>query len=541
MSSVTADADAGPNAVAAPREKPALPRSAAGLGGPWLMTAVVSVATFMEILDTSIANVALDHISGSLGVAIDQGTWIVTCYLVANAIVIPISGFLSKAIGRKRYFLISIALFTLSSLVCAVSTSLSMLILARVFQGIGGGGLAPVEQSMIADSFPPEKRGQAFAAFGLVVVVAPIIGPTIGGYITDVISWHWIFLINVPVGIMAFVATTAVVREPKALVEETAALRRGGLKLDWIGFLSTAIGLGGLLVMLDRGQQEDWFSSNLIIVMGIMAVVGIGGMVAWEINHKDPIVPINLLANRNFAITVLLMMILGVLVFGTIQLVPQMLQQVFQYNAYDAGLALTYGGAIAIVGMPFAGMLTGKIDTRFLLFPAFVSQAVAFWYFSQFSVESTFAQAAWGRFFISLGLPFLFIPISTVAYVGLKPGEADKASAMLNFFRNLGGAFGISLAQTLLTRREQFHQDRMTETLNQFNPVFRDSLAKTTALVGGDRQVALGQIYSQVQRQSAMFSYVEVFHVLMWMVIGVLPFILVLKPGGSGGDAPPAH
>ena len=537
MSSVTADADA----ASASREKPALPRSAAGLGGPWLMTAVVSVATFMEILDTSIANVALDHISGSLGVAIDQGTWIVTCYLVANAIVIPISGFLSKAIGRKRYFLISIALFTLSSLVCAVSTNLSMLILARVFQGIGGGGLAPVEQSMIADSFPPEKRGQAFAAFGLVVVVAPIIGPTIGGYITDAISWHWIFFINVPVGIMAFFATTAVAREPKALVEETAALRKGGLKLDWIGFLSTAIGLGGLLVMLDRGQQEDWFSSNLIIAMGIMAVVGLGGMVAWEINHKDPIVPVNLLANRNFAITVLLMMILGVLVFGTIQLVPQMLQQVFHYNAYDAGLALTYGGVIAIFGMPFAGMLTGKIDTRFLLFPAFVSQAVAFWYFSQFSVDSTFASAAWGRFFISLGLPFLFIPISTVAYVGLKPGEADKASAMLNFFRNLGGAFGISLAQTLLTRREQFHQDRMTETLNQLNPVFRDSLAKTTTLVGGDHQVALAQIYSQVQRQAAMFSYVEVFHVLMWMVIAVLPFILVLKPGGSGDDAPPAH
>ena len=539
MSSLAADDS--PATPAVEPEDAALPRSAAGPGGPWLMTAVVSVATFMEILDTSIANVALDNISGSLGVATDQGTWIVTTYLVANAIIIPISGFLSKAIGRKRYFLISIALFTLSSLLCAVSTSLPMLIFARVFQGIGGGGLAPVEQSMIADSFPPEKRGQAFGAFGLVVIVAPIIGPTIGGYITDVISWHWIFFINVPVGIMAFFATLAVAREPKTLVEETAAMRRDGLKLDWIGFLTTAIGLGGLLVMLDRGQQEDWFSSHLIITMGVMAVVGLGGMVAWEINHKDPIVPVNLLANRNFSITVLLMMILGVLVFGTLQLVPQMLQQVFQYNAYDAGLALTYGGAIAIVGMPFAGQLTGKIDTRLLLFPAFASQAVAFWYFSHFNVESTFADAAWGRFFISLGLPFLFIPISTVAYVGLKPGESDKASAMLNFFRNLGGAFGISLAQTLLTRREQFHQDRMTETLNQLNPVFRDELSKTASMFNGDEQMALAQIYAQVQRQAAMFSYVEVFHILMWMVIAVLPLILILKPGGSGSDAPPAH
>ena len=540
MSSVTADDDRSENS-GSPKEDSDLPRSAAGLSGPWLMTAVVSVATFMEVLDTSIANVALDHISGNLGVAIDQGTWIVTSYLVANAIVIPISGFLSKAIGRKRYFLISIALFTAASLVCALSTSLSMLIVARIFQGIGGGGLAPVEQSMIADSFKPEKRGQAFAAFGIVVVVAPIIGPTIGGYITDVISWHWIFLINVPVGVMAFFATVAVVREPDAVVEETQKMRKDGIRFDWVGFLLLAIGLGGLLVMLDRGQTEDWFSSNLIVTMAVMAAVGLGGMVAWELNHPDPIVPIPLLASRNFAITILLMTMLGVLVFGTIQIIPQMLQQVYAYDAYSAGLALTYGGVIAIVGMPIAGVLTGKVDTRFLLFPAFAVQAVAFWWFSTFSVESTFASAAWGRFFSSVGLPFLFIPISTIAYVGLKPGEADKASAMLNFARNLGGAFGISLTQTLLVRREQFHQDRMTETLNGLNPVFRQTLTKMTSLYDGNQQTAYAQIYSQVQRQAAMISYVEVFYVLMWCVIAILPLIIVLKPAKGASEGPPAH
>ena len=540
MSSVTADDDRSENS-GSPKEDSDLPRSAAGLGGPWLMTAVVSVATFMEVLDTSIANVALDHISGNLGVAIDQGTWIVTSYLVANAIVIPISGFLSKAIGRKRYFLISIALFTAASLVCALSTSLSMLIVARIFQGIGGGGLAPVEQSMIADSFKPEKRGQAFAAFGIVVVVAPIIGPTIGGYITDVISWHWIFFINVPVGIMAFFATVAVVREPDAVVEETQKMRKDGIRFDWVGFLLLAIGLGGLLIMLDRGQTEDWFSSNLIVTMAVMAAVGLGGMIAWELNHPDPIVPIPLLASRNFAITILLMTMLGVLVFGTIQIIPQMLQQVYAYDAYSAGLALTYGGVIAIVGMPIAGVLTGKVDTRFLLFPAFAVQAVAFWWFSTFSIESTFASAAWGRFFSSVGLPFLFIPISTIAYVGLKPGEADKASAMLNFARNLGGAFGISLTQTLLVRREQFHQDRMTETLNGLNPVFRQTLTKMTSLYDGNQQTAYAQIYSQVQRQAAMISYVEVFYVLMWCVIAILPLIIVLKPAKGASEGPPAH
>ena len=291
-------------------------------------------------------------------------------------------------------------------------------------------------------------------------------------------------------------------------------------------------------VALDRGQTEDWFASPLIVTMATMAVVGLGGMVAWEINHPDPIVPLPLLSSRNFAICAMLMTLLGVLVFGTIQIIPQMLQQVFRYDAYSAGLALTYGGAVAVVMMPIAGAFTGKVDTRTLLFPAFSVQAVAFWWYGGFSVESTFASAAWGRFFSSVGLPFLFIPISTVAYIGLKPGEADKASAMLNFFRNLGGAFGISLTQTLLARREQFHQSRFTETLNGLNPVFGQDLARTTALYDGSRQAAYASIYAQVQRQAAMLSYVEVFHVLTWMVVAVLPLILVLRTrGGRGGGS----
>lgn len=519
--------------VATRRDDAAMPRSAAGIGGPWVMTLVVSIATFMEILDTSIANVALANIFGNLGVSIDQGTWIVTSYLVANAIVIPISGFLSKAIGRKRYFMISIALFTTSSLLCAFSTSLGMLVVARIFQGIGGGGLAPVEQSMLADSFPEEKRGQAFAVFGVVVVIAPIIGPTIGGYITNVISWHWIFLINVPVGIAALIAVYFIVREPDVLIEETRKLRADGLKVDYVGFILVAVGLAGLLVMLDRGQAEGWFSSRLIVTTGIMAVVGLGGMVAWELNQDDPIVPIELLANRNFAICTLLIMITGLLVFGTVQIIPQMLQQIFDYTAYDAGLALTYGGSVALLMMPVAGALTGKIDLRFLLLPAFAAQAFSFWWFSGFSLDSTFGSAALGRFFASIGLPLIFIPITTAAYVGLKPGQADKASAMLNFFRNLGGAFGISLCQTLLARREQFHQSRITEGLNELNPVFSNGLQQAQNFTG-DRQAALRIVYNQVREQAAMLSYVELFHVLMIMVICVLPLILFLRPAASG-------
>ncbi|RAH99293.1 EmrB/QacA family drug resistance transporter [Acuticoccus sediminis] len=529
----TADAAGVPEA---PRRADPLPRSAAGLGGPWVMTTIVSIATFMEILDTSIANVALDTISGNLGVAVDQGTWTVTSYLVANAIIIPISGFLSAVLGRKRYFLISIVLFTVSSFACAFAPSLGALVLARVFQGIGGGGLAPVEQSMIADSFPPAKRGQAFAAFGMVVIVAPIIGPTIGGAITDSISWHWIFLINIPVGILAFFATLVAVREPELLQRERAELFARGIRIDWVGFLLLAVGLGSLLIMLDRGQTENWFSSDLIVTTAIMAFLGLGGMVVWELNHDDPIVPLRMLAYRNFAICALLMLLLGLLVFGTIQLVPQMLQGVFGYDAYDAGLALTYGGWSAAIMMPLSGFVTGRVDTRVLLVPAFGLAGLSFYLLSVFSTQSTFADAAMARFVLSCGLPFLFIPISTVAYLGIPPGYASRASAMLNFFRNLGGAFGISLCQTLLAQREQFHQSRLVEGLSGLNPTFSGALHSLTAQVGSQTE-AMALLYQQVQTQAAMLSYNETFRLLAWMIVAVIPLVLVLKvrSDGAGG------
>lgn len=509
-------------------------RSAAGNRSPWLMTVIVSIATFMEILDTSIANVSLSNIAGNLGVSESQATWMITSYLVANAIVIPISGFLSRAIGRKRYFMISIFLFTASSALCAISPNLTVLILARVLQGIGGGGLAPVEQSMLTDSFPPEKRGQAFAAFGLVVVVAPIIGPTIGGYITDTISWHWIFLINVPVGIIALFLVFFIVREPEILVRERAERLKRGLTVDYVGFLLWAVGLAGLLITLDRGQTEGWLDSTLIRTMIALAVVGLGVGTYWELRHDDPIVPLKLLRNRNLAISVVLMLLLGLLVFGTIQIIPQMLQQAFGYTAFNAGLVLTYGGAIAIVMMPVSGALTGRVDSRLLLLPAFAMQAVAFWSFSNFSLQSTFADAAWGRFFMSVALPFLFIPITTIAYVGLPAGESDKASAMLNFFRNLGGAFGISLTQTLLERRDQFHQSRMTETLNGLNPYFNETLQTLTNELGS-RTRALAELYRQVEAQSIMLAYIDVFHVLMWCVLVVIPTVFLLRANRNGG------
>ncbi|TYC69161.1 DHA2 family efflux MFS transporter permease subunit [Stappia sp. BW2] len=521
-------------------------RSAAGTRSPWLMTFVVSIATFMEILDTSIANVSLTNIAGSLGVSDNEATWMVTSYLVANAIVIPISGFLSRAIGRKRYFMISIFLFTASSVLCALAPNLGFLIAARVLQGIGGGGLAPVEQSMLSDSFPPEKRSQAFAAFGLVVVVAPIIGPTIGGYVTDTISWHWIFLINLPVGIIALFLVHFLVSEPELLVRERKERLKKGLRVDYIGFLLWAFGLAGLLITLDRGQTEGWLDSNLIRVMIVMAVIGLGVGTVWELKHDDPIVPLKLLRTPNLAIATIMMLLLGMLVFGTIQIIPQMLQQVYGYTAYNAGLVLTFGGFIAIFMMPISGVLTSKVDPRLLLLPAFGMQALAFYTFSGFNLESTFADAAWGRFTMSIALPFLFIPITTVAYIGLPPGDSDKASAMLNFFRNLGGAFGISLTQTLLERRDQFHQSRITETVNELNPYYRETIATLTQQLGSHSR-ALAALYQSVQQQAMMLSYIDVFYVLMWCTASVLPFVLFLRTrkatrtSGQPGKAATSH
>ena len=515
---------------------PALPRSAAGSAGPWIMTWAVSLATFMEVLDVSIANVALDNISGSLGVSYTQGTWMVTTYLVANAIIIPVTGFLSRVLGRKRYYMISVTLFTLSSLACAFAPSLSFLLLARVCQGVGGGGLAPVEQSMIADSFPAEKRGMAFAAFGMVVIVGPIFGPTLGGYITDAVSWHWIFLINVPVGILALILAALFVREAPALQEETREIRAAGIQVDWLGFVLMAVGIGSLLLMLDRGQEMNWFASPVIVGLFIATVLGIGGMIVWELSHPDPIVPLQIMGSRNFAICSVLIMLVGLLVFGTIQLVPQLLQQVFAYSSFDAGLALSIGGAATMFIMPLSGMLAGKVDTRLLLIPAFSIQALSFWLLAHFAVTSTFWNAVEARFVISLGLPFLFIPITNAAYVGLPQAMSDKASAMLNFFRNLGGAFGISACQTLLARREQFHQERLTEGLNNLNPHFTGAVQGLSHLVAG-RDKALGVIYHTVQRQAAMLSYDEVFLMLFYAVLCVIPFILVLRMG-DGSQAP---
>lgn len=513
-------------------------RSGAANISPWLLVAIISIPTFMEVLDTSIANVSLEYIAGGLAITNDQATWVLTTYLVANAIVIPISGWLSDAIGRKRYFLFSIALFTVASLLCGLAPNLSVLVIARLLQGIGGGGLAPVEQSILADTFPPSKRGAAFAAFAIVVVVGPVLGPSLGGYITEYSSWHWVFLINVPVGIAAFFLVATFLNESEAVQKDREKKLKGGLKIDYLGVALVALGLGFLEIVADRGEREDWFSSPLIVAAAIISAVSLIALVVWEFNTDDPIVDLKLMKNRNFSMTLLVMMITGLILFGTTQLIPQMLQQVLGYSALDAGLALTAGGIGTLIAVPIAGRLTGKIDVRIILITALLVQAAALWNLSHFDAGISFKDAATARLYQAIALPFLFVPINAVAYIGLPRSSTAQASALLNVARNLGGTLGISSAQTLLAHFQQIHQSRDVEGLNPLNPNYNEWIAQASGVAagqGGDTSMTtLGILYRTTQQQASMQAFISVFHALMYLVLIVTPVVLLMRGATSG-------
>ncbi|WP_255602293.1 DHA2 family efflux MFS transporter permease subunit [Glacieibacterium megasporae] len=521
-------------------------RSAAGNRSPWLIVGVISIATFMEVLDTAIANVSLDHIGGSLSVSPDESTWVLTSYLVSNAIIIPISGWLSNVIGRKRYYMLSVVLFTAASFLCGISPNIQTLIIARILQGIGGGGLAPSEQSMLADTFPPAKRGQAFAAYAFVIIVAPVLGPTIGGWVTDSYSWHWIFLINVPVGALSLFLVGTFVDEPKALVEDRKALLKKGISVDWVGFLLVAIGLGSLELFLDRGERDDWFGSGFITATAIVAAVAIAFLVIWETTRKDPIVNLRLMANRNFAAVLAVMFTTGVILFGSTQLIPQMLQQVFHYTATNAGLAMTAGGIATVCAVPIVGRMVGKVDVRLLLGGALLVSAAALWHLTSLDTNASFATVAWSRAFQAVALPFLFVPITNAAYTGLKPKQTSEASSLLNVFRNLGGSVGIAMSQAVLSDRTQIHQSRLVEHLNPLAPNYPAGLSNIESVLrnagmaaGQAQQAALGQLYQIVQRQASMMGYLDVFADLMIFTLCVAPVVFLLKTpkGGQGGAA----
>lgn len=517
-------------------------RSVAGRRNPWSIVAVISIATFMTVLDTSIANVALDHIAGGMSVSYDEATWVTTSFLVATAIVIPISGWLANVIGRKPYYMASVALFTAASFFCGMAPNFTLLIIARVIQGAAGGGLAAVEQSMLVDTFPPRQRSLAFAAYGVVVIAGPVVGPVVGGLITDNASWRWCFLINVPVGVLSLLLVNALVDEPEALRRDRARLLEGGLKVDVVGFVLVALFLGLLEVTLDRGQREDWFSSPFITTSAILSGLSLLLFAPWELTRADPIVPIGMFRQRNFGLASVFLLIAGMIIFGTTQFIPQLLQQVMGYTATDAGLALTAGGLATIVVMPLSGLAASRIDARYLVGGAFAVQGLAMLNMSHLDTQMSFASAAMARMFQAVGLPFLFVPITTMAYVGLKPNQSNQASALMNVARNLGGTIGISSVQTLLAQRAQYHQARYVETLNPLNPNYRAAIAQASRLFAADGQgdparQAAASLYRSLGRQAQMLSYVDVFHTLALVVFAAIPLLLLMR-SPKAGSAP---
>jgi DHA2 family multidrug resistance protein len=515
-------------------------RSAAGGRNPWLIAGVVSIATFMEVLDTSIANVALRHIAGGLAASQDESTWVITSYLVANAIVLPISGWLSNVVGRKRFYMICVALFTVSSLLCGMASSLEMLIFCRVLQGLGGGGLAPSEQSILADSFPPEKRAQAFGIYGIAVIVAPTFGPTIGGWITDNFSWHWIFLINVPMGIASLVLVQWLLVEPDILKQERRKALAGGLKVDWIGLVLVALWLGCLEVMLDKGQRDDWFDSSFITIVTVISVLSLVLLVPWELSRKEPIVDIRLVLTRQFGTTCLVMMAVGAILYSSTQILPQLLQEQYGYTATWAGLALMPGGLVMLLLMPVSSRLTNMMQPKYLIMGGMALVAMGLWHFTTLSPDADFRYFAWSRVFQMVGLPFLFLPITTASYADLPPEKTGQASAMINVARNLGGSIGVSLSTTLLARNAQVHQTYLAGHASSSALGYQQGLDQATAhflAQGADQasaqQQAFDWIGQLVQSQASLLSYIDVFQTLAILALLMVPVALLLRRGQS--------
>ncbi len=499
---------------------------------PWVITFTVTLATFMESLDSSIANVALPHIAGSLGASYDQATWILTSYLVSNAIVLPISGWISNRIGRKRFYMMCVALFTVSSFLCGLATSLPMLIFFRVVQGVGGGGLQPSERAILADTFAPEKRSMAFAMYGMAVVVAPAIGPTIGGWITDNYDWRWIFFLNIPIGIISLLLTHRIVEDPPYL--KRIRKRAGGV--DGIGLGLLALTIGALQIMLDKGQEDDWFGSHFIVTCALVAGFGLIAFLYRERNSKHPIINLSLYRRRNFAMSQIVMLAVGAALYATTVMIPQFLQEVMGYTATEAGLALSLGGLVLIVLLPIVGFLGQKLDPRLMITFGFALLTFGIWRIGDLYPGITFWDAASWRVVMVLGMPFLFIPISVMSYVGVPQENNNEVSGLTAFARNVGGSIGVSFISTMLLRRAQTHQNVLSQHVYEGSPAYRSlhqGLAGAMQARGyssADAAThAAARIYDMMRQQAAVLAYVDTVHVLVILTACLIPIGYLMK------------
>ena len=505
---------------------------------PWAIALVVTMATFMEVLDTSVANVSLPHIAGDFSVTSDESTWVLTSYLVSNAIILPISGWLATRFGRKRFYMTCVALFTVSSLLSGLAPSLGTLIFFRILQGLGGGGLAPSEQAILVDTFPPVKRGMAMAIYGMAVVLAPAIGPTLGGYITDHSSWRWIFFINVPVGLASLALSHRVVTDPPHLKR----MREQAGSIDYVGLGLIALGLAFLQYVLDRGQEEDWFHSTSIALIAVGAAACLIGFVLWELREPNPVIDLRMFKNRTFATSNAMMLVLGFSLYGTTVMMPLFEQQLLGYTAERAGLSLSPGGFVVMALMPLVGFLMTRVSVRPLMGFGFAALSLALLYMSRHLYVGVDFHTVWMlRVYQMVGMAFLFVPINTAAYAGIAPEKSNAVSGMMNVSRNIGGSIGISFVTTLIARRSQFHQSELSSWTNMYNPAFTERMqgvARAFQSVGSSSADAAHQglavVYRQMQLQATQLAYLDAIHILAISVACMLPLLLLVKSPKPG-------
>lgn len=508
----------------------------------------VMLATFMEVLDTSVANVALPHIAGNLSATVDESTWVLTSYLVSNAIILPMGGWFSMLIGRKRFYMTCVALFTLASLACGLAPTLGALIVFRILQGVGGGALQPMSQAILVETFPREKHGMAMAVYGMGVVFAPIIGPTLGGWLTDNYSWRWIFLINLPFGILSLILTAWLVHDPPYLQRRTLG---DGLKIDYVGFGLLAVGLGALEVVLDEGQREDWFSSQFIVAFAAICIFCLIAVVFWELRHEHPVIDFRILKDRNYTLATVSMLVLGFVLYGSTALLPLFLQTLLGYTALLSGLVLSPGGLVVLACMPLVGFLVRKWQPKWLVLFGVVVCSSGMFLMSRFTLGLDFNTAMRSRIVQSIGLAFLFVPISAVAFAYIPKEKTNYATGLFNLARNIGGSSGIAAVTTLLARRSQFHQSVLVAHVTQFDYGYRETIGRSAALLQASgvsapdaTRKAHGILYGLVQRQSAMLAFADAFWAMAVLFVAIVPLMLLMRRApkfGQSAAAPGAH
>ena len=508
---------------------------------PWLIAASVMLATFMEVLDTSVANVSLPHIAGNLSATPEESTWVLTSYLISNAIILPATNWLGYFFGRKRFLIVCIIIFTLSSALCGAATSLGVLLFARVMQGAGGGALQPIAQAVLLESFPAERRGSAMAVYGMGIVVAPIIGPTLGGWITDNYSWRWIFYINIPVGILAVLMANTFIEDPPYIKSQ-----RPG-RIDYIGFGLMAVGLATLQLVLDKGQEEDWFSSTFITRATVIAVIAVIAFVIWELRTKEPIVNLRVLANRNFAVGTALIALMGVVLYGTIALLPLFLQTLMGYPALESGLAVSPRGIGAIVSMLFVGRLVGKMDGRYLIMVGFLILAISTYVLGNINLQISISSIVWPQITSGFAIGFVFVPLTVLATGTLSNEQIGNATGIYNLMRNVGGSFGIAGVTTMLARGAQSHQAAMVSHLTPYDPAFQQRLHQmmsgfaTHADLMAASQQAYGAIYQTLVRQATVMAYIDNFRLMAFLCVICTPAALLFKKVRARAGSPAMH